>query len=334
MTWDKRQNVSDEEVNERFKLIEENSGKLSIGGTLYSNVNTKQIILIKTLGNGTCGTVNKVKLGNRTMAEKEMKRTDNKEETKRIFMDLDVIRRSNDCPFIVKCYGYIITEDHLKIYMELMACCAEKLLIERGYVRLPEEIIGKITLSVTQALIFLKDTLSLMHRDIKPSNILLDWHGNVKLCDFGISGQLIDSNAASMSTGCIGYLAPERTDRQPYKANADVWSLGITLVHLAWGIYPYQRIFGQLSSPFELMIKIKETPPPKLNPQEGFTDEFCSFVEQCLNREPAMRPKFTNLLELPFLVRAQQDEQTDVGHWLVNQNEYLPPPAKPIMFLN
>lgn len=88
-----------------------------------------------------------------------------------------------------------------------MATCAEKLLVDRGYVGLPEEIIGKITLSVTNALIFLKDTLSLMHRDIKPSNILLDWHGNVKLCDFGISGQLIDSNAASMSSGCIGYLA-------------------------------------------------------------------------------------------------------------------------------
>jgi serine/threonine protein kinase len=155
-----------------------------------------------------------------------MKRTDNKEQAKRIFMDLDVIRRSNDCRFIVQCYGYIITEDHLNIYMEIMLCCTEKLLHERGDVGLPEDIISKITWSVTQALIFLQDTLSLMHRDIKPSNILLNWLGNIKLCDFGISGQLIDSNAASMTAGCIGYLAPERTRQEPYKANADVWSLG------------------------------------------------------------------------------------------------------------
>ena len=38
-----------------------------------------------------------------------MKRTDNEIESKRIFMDLDVIRKCNDCPYIVKCYGYIIT---------------------------------------------------------------------------------------------------------------------------------------------------------------------------------------------------------------------------------
>lgn len=46
-----------------------------------------------------------------------------------------------------------------------------------------------------------------MHRDIKPSNILTDYYGNVKLCDFGISGKLIDSKAATMSTGCAAYLA-------------------------------------------------------------------------------------------------------------------------------
>lgn len=46
-----------------------------------------------------------------------------------------------------------------------------------------------------------------MHRDIKPSNILMDWYGNVKLCDFGISGKLIDSKASTMSVGCTAYLA-------------------------------------------------------------------------------------------------------------------------------
>ena len=46
-----------------------------------------------------------------------------------------------------------------------------------------------------------------MHRDVKPSNILIDWLGNIKLCDFGISGQLIDSRGTTMSTGSVAYLA-------------------------------------------------------------------------------------------------------------------------------
>lgn len=46
-----------------------------------------------------------------------------------------------------------------------------------------------------------------MHRDVKPSNILLDRRGCIKLCDFGISGQLVDSIAKTRDAGCRPYMA-------------------------------------------------------------------------------------------------------------------------------
>ena len=38
-----------------------------------------------------------------------MRRSGNREENKRIIMDLDVVLKSHDCPYIVKCYGTFIT---------------------------------------------------------------------------------------------------------------------------------------------------------------------------------------------------------------------------------
>lgn len=41
----------------------------------------------------------------------------------------------------------------------------------------------------------MKEDMNLIHRDVKPSNILLNRHGQVKICDFGISGHLTNSLA-------------------------------------------------------------------------------------------------------------------------------------------
>ncbi|PIK35153.1 putative dual specificity mitogen-activated protein kinase kinase 7 isoform X1 [Apostichopus japonicus] len=175
-----------------------------------------------------------------------MRRSGNREENKRILMDLDIVLKSHSCPYIVAVYGSnchtgkTITfsccghKSEVWICMEQMSTCLDKL-IKKLKEPIPEQIIGKMVVSIVNGLNYLKDNHGVMHRDVKPSNMLLDEKGTVKLCDFGISGRLVDSKARTRVAGCTAYMAPERIEPEDpkspvYDVRADVWSLGISLV--------------------------------------------------------------------------------------------------------
>lgn len=129
-----------------------------------------------------------------------------------------------------------------------------------------------------KALADLKDKQSVIHRDVKPSNILIDERGVIKLCDFGISGHLNNSKAKTRSAGCAAYMAPERIDprAKDYDIRADVWSLGITLVEMATGHFPYRGC----QTDFEVLTRVLESEPPRLPTDAGFSIDFQNFVRK------------------------------------------------------
>ncbi|XP_020620006.1 dual specificity mitogen-activated protein kinase kinase 7-like [Orbicella faveolata] len=220
---------------------------------------------VQEIGSGTCGQVCKMKhkQTGHVLAVKKMRRSQNKEEQKRILMDLEVVMKCHGCPFIVNCLGSFISRVSY----------------------------------------------------VKPSNVLLDHSGSVKLCDFGISGRLVDSKAKTRSAGCAAYMAPERIDppdpmNPDYDVRADVWSLGITLVELATGEFPYRNC----TTEFEVLSRVMNEEPPLL-PRQGFSMNFYSFVKTCLIKDYRYRPKYNSLLKHPFIL-GFEDKEVNLAGWL------------------
>ena len=175
-------NLSESSIMEqerKIKEIKSQTGQLLVGANgSRLRCTIDDLDLLGDLGNGTCGHVVKMrhKQTGKVIAVKQMRRTSNSDENKRIIMDLDVVLKSHDCEHIVLCLGCFITEADVWICMELMATCFDKLLKQLKQ-PIPEAICGKVAVSTLKALNYLKDRHGVIHRDVKPSNILLDSSG-------------------------------------------------------------------------------------------------------------------------------------------------------------
>ncbi|XP_028821568.1 dual specificity mitogen-activated protein kinase kinase 4-like isoform X2 [Denticeps clupeoides] len=308
----------------------ESSGKLKIFPEQHWDFTAEDLKDLGEIGRGAYGSVSKMvhTPSNQIMAVKRIRSTVDEKEQKQLLMDLDVVMRSSDCPYIVQFYGALFREGDCWICMELMSTSLDKFY---KYVYsvlddvIPEEILGKITLATVKALNHLKESLKIIHRDIKPSNILLDRKGSIKLCDFGISGQLVDSIAKTRDAGCRPYMAPERIDpsasRQGYDVRSDVWSLGITLYELATGRFPYPR----WNSVFDQLTQVVKGDPPHLSSSEErqFSPKFINFVNLCLTKDDSKRPKYRELLKHAF-IQMYEERAVDVAGYVCKILDQMP----------
>jgi mitogen-activated protein kinase kinase 3 len=231
-------------------------------------------------------------------------------------MDLDISMRSSDCPYTVHFYGALFREGDVWICMEVMDKSLDQFYtkVYKNGRTIDENILGKIAVAVVSALHYLYSKLRVIHRDVKPSNILINRKGEVKMCDFGISGYLVDSVAKTIDAGCKPYMAPERIDPSgnpsQYDIRSDVWSLGISLLELATGKFPY-RSWG---TPFEQLKQVVQDDPPRLPPNQ-FSPEFEDLITVCLQKKYTARPNYDQLLAHPFCV-THRDKETDVASFV------------------
>jgi len=217
------------------------------------------------LGQGNGGSVKKVEhTPTGTIMAKKIVLIDAKPSVrKQILRELQIM---HDChsKYIISFWGAFLADPNICICMEYM----DKGSLDSIYKKIGPidiEVVGKVALAVLEGLTYLYDVHRIIHRDIKPSNILCNSQGEIKICDFGVSGELINSIADTF-VGTSTYMSPERIQGAQYTVKSDVWSLGISLIELALGRFPFSESLSDDSDLSDLENTLSPGRPVSMGP--------------------------------------------------------------------
>ncbi|ODQ67747.1 kinase-like protein [Nadsonia fulvescens var. elongata DSM 6958] len=301
--------------NTNTDMVASQLASLDLGVKFKIDLHAEDLRQLSELGSGNGGMVSKVEhIPTKTIMAKKVIHIEAKPAVrKQIVRELHIMQGC-DSPYIVSFYGAFVNEGDVVMCMEYMDC---KSLdgIYKSFGALEEPILGQITYSVLEGLTYLYNEHRIIHRDVKPSNILVNSKGEIKLCDFGVSGELINSIADTF-VGTSTYMSPERIQGAAYSVKSDVWSLGITLLELALGRFPFSSNQNSNNNPMgilDLLQRIVNERPPSLPEDSKFSVLFRSIIDQCLYTEDE-RPTPQSLLENEY-IRSVQNNRVDTKSW-------------------
>ncbi|KAF2202530.1 MAP kinase [Delitschia confertaspora ATCC 74209] len=309
----------------------EDSGRadtLEIGVEFRLDLKAEDLIVLRELGSGNGGTVSKVQhAATKVIMARKIIHVEAKNEVrKRIVRELRIMHDCNS-EYIVAFYGAFQNDTgDVIMCMEYMDVGSLDWVSKTfGPVRV--DVLGKIAEAVLGGLSYLYAAHRIMHRDLKPSNILVNSKGNIKLCDFGVSSEL-EGSIAETFVGTGTYMAPERIQGSPYTVKSDVWSVGLTLMELAIGKFPfsYSDVEGEdAGGPqgiLDLLQQIVLEPAPKLPKSDAFPSILEDMIAKCLMKNPAERPTPKELFDAdPFLLAAKRTP-VNLEAWAISMLEH------------
>lgn len=151
---------------------------------------------------------------------------------------------------------------------------------------------------------------NLVHRDLKPGNIMkfIDIDGSTiyKLTDFGAARELQDDQQFMSLYGTEEYLHPDMYERavlrkpvgKTFGARVDLWSIGVTLYHVATGMLPFRPYGGRRNKETMYHITTEKAPGviSGVQTSENGPIEWCTSLPETCQLSLGLRKLVTPLL--------------------------------------
>jgi hypothetical protein len=135
-----------------------------------------------------------------------------------------------------------------------------------------------------------------IHRDVKPQNVIVQVDAGAgrraKLMDFGVAS-LHGADALTATgevVGTLAYMAPEQAEGDRVGEPADVYSLALSLYECWAGANPVAR-----ETPAQTAREIGGPLPALRDYRPDLPGQLTSWVDACLDPEPARRPSLVEL---------------------------------------
>lgn len=152
-----------------------------------------------------------------------------------------------------------------------------------------------------------KQKVIVMHRDLKPANILFH-DGNVRIADFGFA-KTVEDNAKDVKDfhtmlGTPLYMAPQILAEKEYSYKCDIWSMGVVVYELLFGVVPYNA-----ATKFKLLEKIVKNRIQDFPPEVPLSGETQDLIKKMLEVDDAKRIDWKQINEHPAIVNNRKQEK-------------------------
>ena len=250
---------------------------------------------ISKIGNGSYGAVYSA-VHSKMELEVAIKMVDKitlvTEVARKSFQHERTINMSVDHPFIAQFYRELNDPNATYLVMEFAdgGCVLDH---ARARGRFSEQQLQKFLCELLSVLNYLHTDKHIIHRDLKLENILLDDSGNIRVIDFGLSGEITDEcPSLNEQCGTFLYMAPEVLKRRHYSYPVDLWSVGVNAYALVEGCFPFtggdiRDLHSNIAKGLKFPVKVSK--------------DCESLIRGLLESDPSQRLTIEQIADHPFI---------------------------------